>query len=399
MQFTNPIWLLGLSGILIPLAIHLLSRKEGKLIRIGSLRHLEETSTRQFKSFKLNEILLLVLRSLLILFIVLLLSGLHWISQQSGNDKWVVIEKGLEKDSDVIEMADSLRKDGYQVHAFQTGFPMITDSIEQHPDDYWMLVDELKQRSLENIVVISSSRIEAFRGIRSTIPDNFKWITKELPTKEVIISKAPTGSDSTWIRKGKFSSKLTEFKTAIEFSKENNSPTKTIKVEIVKGNGFDYDARIIEAALKAVDESVPEKIEIQITEQTQKTTIADFTIILMDEQIATSNKTILFRETASNQLVLQEKSNQWIITKRLHSDNAIQGQLALRLAEILFPRKEAWKVAAANDIRTLDQELVLADSRSHIKDSKANVNTDPIWIVLLLITLITERVVAYRKNQ
>jgi hypothetical protein len=399
MQFTNPIWLLALSGILVPLAIHLLSRKEGKLIRIGSLRHLEETSTRQFKSIKLNEILLLVLRSLLILLIVLLLSGLHWTSKQSGNYKWVLIEKGLEKDSDVSEMADSLRKDGYQVRAFQTGFPLMTDSIAQHPDDYWSLVDELKQKSLANVVIISSSRVEAFHGMRSTIPENFKWITKELAAKEITISSVSAGSDSTWIRKGKFSSGRTEFETAIEFTKGHDNPAKTLKIEIVKGKDFDYDAKIMEAALKAVDESVPEKIEIQIVEQIQKETTPDFVIILMNEQITTGNKTIQFRQTASSQLLVQEKSSQWIITKRLHSDNAVQGQLTLLLAEVLFPRKEAWKTASANDIRMIDEKLVSTDGQSPIKENMANVNTEPVWIVLLLITLVAERIIAYRKNQ
>ena len=39
----------------VPVAIHLLSRKEGKVIKVGSLRHLRETTTRQFRSLKPNE--------------------------------------------------------------------------------------------------------------------------------------------------------------------------------------------------------------------------------------------------------------------------------------------------------------------------------------------------------
>ena len=64
MQSAQPIMLWALAGLSIPIAIHLLSRKEGKVIYLGSLRHLRETSTQQFRGIKLNEILLLVLRSL-----------------------------------------------------------------------------------------------------------------------------------------------------------------------------------------------------------------------------------------------------------------------------------------------------------------------------------------------
>src|SRR6187549_1844600 len=104
MQFLNPTWLWGLTGLLIPLAIHLLSRKEGKVIRVGSIRHLEETSTRQFKSIKLNEFVLLILRSLLILFIVLFLAGLLWPDSDSGNKHWLLVEKGLEHDTELTTL-------------------------------------------------------------------------------------------------------------------------------------------------------------------------------------------------------------------------------------------------------------------------------------------------------
>jgi len=74
MQFKQPILLWALAGLIVPLAIHLLSRKEGQVIRLGSLRHLRETSTQQFRGIKLNEILLLALRSLLVILFVLLIN-------------------------------------------------------------------------------------------------------------------------------------------------------------------------------------------------------------------------------------------------------------------------------------------------------------------------------------
>ena len=72
MRFVNPLLLWSLAGLVIPLGIHLLSRKEGKVLRLGSLRHVQETSTQQFKGIRLNEIVLLMLRCAMIILLSLL---------------------------------------------------------------------------------------------------------------------------------------------------------------------------------------------------------------------------------------------------------------------------------------------------------------------------------------
>ena len=125
MQFVNPIWLWGLAGLLIPAAIHLLSRKEGKVIKIGSVRHLEDTLSKQFKSIRLNELALLALRCLLIAILTLFLAGLQLgIGGKEG--KWLLIENGLENDREFSSLIDSLKKNGFEVKSLKTGFPKLT---------------------------------------------------------------------------------------------------------------------------------------------------------------------------------------------------------------------------------------------------------------------------------
>src|SRR5919107_1833405 len=114
MQFLNPIWLWGLTGLLIPIGIHLLSRKEGRTIKIGSVRHLEDNTTRQFKSIRLNEYLLLALRCLLITLLVFLLSDFIF-NGIDENKKWLLIEKGLECDDKLAVLIDTLQKRGFEI--------------------------------------------------------------------------------------------------------------------------------------------------------------------------------------------------------------------------------------------------------------------------------------------
>ena len=78
MMLTQSAWLWGLVALALPVAIHLLSRKEGRVVPLGSLRHLRETTSQQFRGIKLNEYLLLALRILLLILFVLLLAGLFW---------------------------------------------------------------------------------------------------------------------------------------------------------------------------------------------------------------------------------------------------------------------------------------------------------------------------------
>src|SRR4051812_887055 len=106
MTIANPIFLWALAGLSIPVAIHLLSRKEGKILKLGSLRHVQETSTQQFRGIRLNEISLLLLRCALIAIFGLMLAGVFL--TVPNNTKWVLVEKGLQAQPRINTMIDSL---------------------------------------------------------------------------------------------------------------------------------------------------------------------------------------------------------------------------------------------------------------------------------------------------
>jgi hypothetical protein len=269
MQFLSPIWLAGLAGIFIPLAIHLLSRKEGKVIRIGSLRHLDETSTKQFKSVKLNEILLLALRSLLILWMVLLFSGLTWNSDGSESKKWVLIEKGLEHDQDFVTLRDSLKKNSFELREFAPGFSVIGDSVRHQPGSYWDLVESLKKNNVSDAVIIAANRIEHLQGKRIALPKNYRWVSKNIESLEKAISSVPFGKDSVWIRKGEFTAERTSFETEKKARTKPNQYDSTITITVAASKSMKYDASVVFAALKAIDKFVPETLDINVTDDTK----------------------------------------------------------------------------------------------------------------------------------
>src|SRR6267142_2645375 len=180
-MFSNPSYLFALTGLVIPVVIHFLSRKEGKVIKLGSVRHVVETSTQQFKGIKLNEIILLMLRCAMITVFSLLLSGLRCSTQDQ--EKWALVEKDLASLPHLNSALDSLKNDGYSLHLLTRGFPDLKDSSENSEEiNYWQLTEDLKTKNLSEAIVFSKNNIDHFKGKRVALPANVRWISQPLPS-------------------------------------------------------------------------------------------------------------------------------------------------------------------------------------------------------------------------
>ncbi|MCP4684105.1 MAG: VWA domain-containing protein [bacterium] len=70
-SFLNSTILFAAAAALIPLIIHLFSRRRVKVIEFSSLRHLKEMQRRQLRRLKIRQLLLLIIRMLIILCVVL----------------------------------------------------------------------------------------------------------------------------------------------------------------------------------------------------------------------------------------------------------------------------------------------------------------------------------------
>ncbi len=75
MSFLNPFYLWGLFGIGIPVLIHFFARRKGKVLNFSSVRFLKISKTKTGKIQKLEEILILLLRTVLLTLLVLILAG------------------------------------------------------------------------------------------------------------------------------------------------------------------------------------------------------------------------------------------------------------------------------------------------------------------------------------
>jgi hypothetical protein len=73
-NFLNPMFLIGLPLVTVPLVIHLLSRRQQKKISWGAMRFLMQAATRKRRLFRLTDLLLLLLRTAAFLFFIIALA-------------------------------------------------------------------------------------------------------------------------------------------------------------------------------------------------------------------------------------------------------------------------------------------------------------------------------------
>lgn len=371
MTLLNPIWLWGLGGLVIPVAIHLLSRKEGKTIRIGSIRFLAETATSKFSSVRLNEVALLAIRSLLILLMVLFLASLLFSSARSNtSQKWVVVEKSLENNEQIKNLLDSLQKNDYETRRLSTGFPLPeADTVTQSPD-YYKLSEELAQQSNVHAIVIAVNSLSGFKGKRISLPENITWLSYPVSSAEDL----PTGSLPN---------------------------SDTVRITLAYDKEFQYDKNIIRAALHALQAVAPAKIVMEETEiHTLKPSDSHWLIWLSNDNPGYEGKLLRFSEDAISDLIVQENNKQWILTKRLTEENAVEQHLTVQLMSMLFNEQIKQKISK-HDKRTLSDELAWSNNNKvqSTDTLEAGQPADKILIVLIALVFIAERVLAYYRKQ
>jgi len=177
MSFLNPIAFWGLLALLIPLVIHLLSKKQKNKIYFGSNRFLADKETTSAKSIQLSDLSLLLVRLLLLGSIIFALAGLSQLDKETK--EVVYIQKSLEEDGDhnsILSQIDpSIEKKYFSYERNESG-----DDIEFYPSAYTLL-HKLNQ-SKDSITVLTNSLQQNFIGEQIAPEKNINW--KILPSKE-----------------------------------------------------------------------------------------------------------------------------------------------------------------------------------------------------------------------
>ncbi|NUO83631.1 BatA domain-containing protein, partial [candidate division KSB1 bacterium] len=150
-QFLAPLSLFALAALLAPLLIHLLSRKAGKRVKVGSIKFLLAAESRHLKSLKLSELALLLLRCALLAVLVLLLAQPQWLSSapQPTSQELILVAPDLLQApaAGFLQELDSLTRAGNELRLLVSGFPRWHSSrVQNEHENYWSLMRELETR-------------------------------------------------------------------------------------------------------------------------------------------------------------------------------------------------------------------------------------------------------------
>ncbi len=432
MSFAAPIYLWTLLGVLIPLGIHLWSKREAKTIKIGSVQLLRESDSRQSQSLRLSEKRLLALRMLLIATLAFLLAGPQWTTRARNQPLAYVVEPSLLERASLKTFLDSVASE-HPVYLLRKGLPEWGESqtvpFGNHPPNYWQLVPELDSLRADSIVVFTAAYV---RGLRSRRPESsgpIHWVVLDGETAsdipvlarkvhegyQILTSQgdpsfaafrwqeadagavwriAHPGTDSLQVNSGPYEGKLPVF------------DADTLEVAIYHTDSLDAEQRYLRASLTALSGYIGHPVRVQggVGAPDLIPSETDLLVWLRPDPVPEGDwKTLAYRDDPlAGQLIEQGRHpDSFILTSRLTAGNMVAGYFGEQLLGILDPGK-AWKhLPDRYDTRQLEAgELTpRRQPAANERDRVVRAWAEPWLWALLLFLLVTERLFAKYRSQ
>ncbi|HEV8629404.1 MAG TPA: BatA domain-containing protein [Thermoanaerobaculia bacterium] len=196
MGLTAPLWLLGLTALLLPLLLHLLARGRGRRVRVGSVLLLTAATPRRPRRLQLQRPLLLLLRCLLLAAVVLALAAPRVRRPPADGARtgaWVLLEPALAvraaRDPTLWRALPAAPRlgiaGGAEVRLLAPGLPLRAAIADPAllPDPaavaggLWSLLREAAAKAPAGtpLMVISEGRLAALRGERPALARPVSW--------------------------------------------------------------------------------------------------------------------------------------------------------------------------------------------------------------------------------
>lgn len=413
MQLSEPTYLWALLGLLLPVAIHLLSRKAGRVVQVGSIRHLVESNTRKFSSLQFNEKLLFLLRALLVFFFVLLLCGLT-VSGKRSVPKWVLLEAEPQRVRFLQKSLDSLQQAGYELRYWAEGFPLV-EEVTHFPEtrsNYAYLLNELNQTGVEAIIY-AGNRLTAFRGKQFPMPEKVSWLQLPGRKQQTVLQARRLSGDTVSLLRGTTGPDRTSFVRSIrdipadqttldEPESLSIEPLLPWRILFVIDEGMERQASILEAAIRTLANFTHRQVSIEQT-ATRPDSLQNFSLVV-NTKVSEPNETgeprlINFMEDPSAGLLTQTGPNTWAIRSDLDRRAALRENLLVELGAILLKDPELAQQISDWDLRTIDESVFFSQGETLDRSSVSKKQSADSWLILTLVLLfIIERILAFYRQ-
>lgn len=401
-QFADPLWLWGLAGVIVPFAIHLLSRREGRTIPFGSLRFLEETPSSRFRGIRLNEVLLLLVRCFCIVVLVLFLAGFS-IKGESAKQRILLVEDEAANIPRLSALLDSLAQAGYEMKTLSEQFKR---NVAQSRVNYWTVVEDLSRQPYESVIIIGSPLFKNFRGERVKLPDHIQFI----PIPD---TNADTFELFTTYRNGPGASRIgytgrdaTRFETIFRNTDNAAGPADSIRVRILWDAAHAREKDWFVAALNAAS-VLFKPIVLRFNNDNAEDHI-DWNILLTKEGPIPKENVILLGGPFHPGVPLfypdsigGNVNNAWIFNPPPDIGKALENEFVIALSKIVIGN-EMEELAEQNDRRLMPEKMMWSSGEANLSGkilTRANEAGVP-WLLLLFVAgLFAERILSKYRRQ
>lgn len=188
-SLSTPVWLTGLGVLVVPIALHLWSRRPSQVVRLGTLEHLAGAPGPRAWGRRLDDLPLLALRLLTLAACVLGLAGPRWHPDSpgpSGNSTLVLADPSLVGDSlgfFTDPVVDSLRRSQTPIHLLQDGLPLLgsdggpTEPTYRTGRTTWSSLLEVDRllRPEQGLLVLAQPEAQELGVARPTLMRAVRW--------------------------------------------------------------------------------------------------------------------------------------------------------------------------------------------------------------------------------
>ncbi len=241
---------IALIGLTVPIVIHLLSKKTKKNIKFGSLKFLEISKTRTLKSFQLNDIWLLIIRSALTICFVLFLTK-PFLKNSNDSTTLYILDTDYLGHFEPNNTIDTINENS-EVRWLTRNLNQVEDTIFNEKL-FWPEINSLTF-SHRKVILISPLLLK-------NLSQDFDG---KLKVDEVInLTLNKSREQKIQIADNDYSVKTNQNKNLTLFDFEEGNQTISMKVYFDESSGDSDLHKIISATLKSMDEVSPLEFTFQ----------------------------------------------------------------------------------------------------------------------------------------
>ena len=384
-MFGNPFYLWTLLGLLVPIAIHLWSKREAKIIKMGSIKFLTPSDSKQSSRIKLNELWLFILRMLIITIIAIIISEPQWQSKSKNSTITYVVDPALLNTGAIDKIITEINYSS-EVRLLAENLPIWDKDVaynqENNTPNYWQLLQEMNFLDSDSIVVLSHAYVQGFKGKRSEISKPIKWIpfdsvnAKKQPLQ--IIQKSQnleiisvfTSKNQTAIIKEKVKANNNSIQynaTKDSVTIEANGKTrmlpitreKPVKILFNFSDSLKINQPFLETSFKVLTTYLDRSFDLQEIVKSDTTDFEKFDLVIwfnagdIPEKV---KRLLIFEEDKYANKLIHETAfkNTFQLTSNLNIENSISDNLTEQLVDILALDSELDSQIKSADKRQLD---------------------------------------------